>query len=95
MLPPERAGPDGAPRTIATAQRRNYRAAKVGIPALPHVKHALVNAAARANNRAEKCHQPIYGRERQLRCLRDAHCGTRFFRVLVQSGGTLRCPDIR
>lgn len=36
-----------------------YPAAKVGIPALPHGKHAFVNAAARANNRAGKCHQPI------------------------------------
>ncbi|SIT51558.1 transposase (fragment) [Paraburkholderia piptadeniae] len=46
------------PRKIVTDQLRSYPAAKVKIPELAGVKHVLVKAAARVNNRAENSHQP-------------------------------------
>jgi putative transposase len=73
------------PRKVVTGQLRSYPAAKADIPELAHVKHVLVKAAARVNNRAENSHQPTRRRERQI-------CG---FRVLARSGSTSRCQDIR
>ncbi|AJY62361.1 DDE domain protein (plasmid) [Burkholderia glumae LMG 2196 = ATCC 33617] len=45
-----------APRRIVTDQLRSYSAAMADIPELAHVKHMLVKAAARVNNRAENSH---------------------------------------
>ena len=61
-----------APRKIVTDRLRSYPAAKVDIPELAHVKHVLVKAAARVNNRAENSHQPTCRRERQMCGFRDA-----------------------
>ncbi len=60
------------PRKIVTDQLRSYPAAKAEIPELVHVKHVLVKAAARVNNRAENSHQPTRRRERQMCGFRDA-----------------------
>jgi hypothetical protein len=60
------------PRTIVTDQLRSYPAAKADIPALAHVKHVFVKAAARVNNRAEDSHQPTRRRERRMCDFRDA-----------------------
>ncbi len=46
-----------APRKILTDQLRSYPAAEADIPELANVKHVFVEAAARANNRAENSHQ--------------------------------------
>jgi len=59
------------PRKIVTDQLRSYPAAKADIPALAHVKHVFVKAAARLNNRAENSHQPTRERERRMRGFHD------------------------
>jgi putative transposase len=59
------------PRKIVTDQLRSYPAAKSRIPELANVKHVLVKAAARVNNRAENSHQPTRERERRFRGFRD------------------------
>jgi putative transposase len=59
------------PRRIVTDQLRSYPAAKSRIPTLANVRHVLVKAAARVNNRAENSHQPTRERERRLRGFRD------------------------
>lgn len=63
------------PRKIVTDQPRSYPVAKV--PELAGVKHVLVKAAARVNNRAENSHQPTRRCERQMQgFLRStAHAG--------------------
>jgi len=61
--------PEG-PRKFVTDQLRDYAAAKAEIPELIHVKHVLVKASARLNNRAEKSHQPTRERERGMRGFR-------------------------
>ncbi len=60
-----------APRMIVTDQLRSYPAAKADIPELANVKHVLVKAAARVNNRAENSHQPTRERERRMHGFRD------------------------
>jgi putative transposase len=50
---------------------RSYPAAKAEIPQLANVKHVLVKATARLNNRAENRHQPTRERERRMRGFRD------------------------
>src|ERR1700737_2870903 len=59
------------PRKIVTDQLRSYPAAKADIRELASVKHVLVKAAARLNNRAENSHQPTCERERRMRGFRD------------------------
>src|SRR5258705_9752478 len=52
------------PRKIVTDQLRSCPAATADIPELAHVRHILVKAAARVNNRAEDKHQPTPPHER-------------------------------
>ena len=59
------------------AQDRHRSAAKLSgakaeIPELVKVKHVLVKAAARLNNRTENNHQPTRERERRMRGFHDA-----------------------
>ncbi|MFM0515647.1 DDE-type integrase/transposase/recombinase, partial [Paraburkholderia sp. RL17-373-BIF-A] len=61
----------GMPRKIGTDQLRSYPAAKAEVPELADVKHVLVKASARVNNRAENSHQPTRRRERQMQGFRD------------------------
>jgi len=46
------------PTRVVTDQLRSYPAAKAEIPELAKVKHVLVKASARVNNRAETRHLP-------------------------------------
>jgi putative transposase len=59
------------PRKIVTDQLRSYPAAKAEIPELANVKHVLVKASARLNNRAENSHQPTRESERRMCGFRD------------------------
>lgn len=59
------------PRKIVTDQLRSYSAAKADIPERVNVKHLMVKAATRVNNRAENSHQPTRERERRMRGFRD------------------------
>jgi len=60
-----------APRKIVTDQLRSYPAAMAEIPELIDVKHVLVKASARYNNRAENSHELTRERERRMRGFRD------------------------
>jgi putative transposase len=53
-------------------QLRSYPAEKADISALAQLKHVIVKAAARMNNRAESSHQPARRRERQMFGFHDA-----------------------
>jgi putative transposase len=52
------------PRKIITDKLRDYPAAKAEVPELAGVKHVIVKACARINNRAENSHRPTCRRER-------------------------------
>ncbi|ASL49028.1 hypothetical protein bAD24_p01685 (plasmid) [Burkholderia sp. AD24] len=47
-------------------------------PQLAGVKHVVVKASARVNNRAENSHQPTRRRERQMQGFRDPRRTQRF-----------------
>jgi putative transposase len=58
------------PKKIVTDQLRSCRAAKAEIPELANVKHVLIKASARINNRPENSHQLKRERERRMRGFR-------------------------
>jgi transposase-like protein len=59
-----------APRKIVTDQPRSYPEAKAKIPELASVKHVLVRASARVNNRVDNSHQLTREHERRMRGFR-------------------------
>ena len=60
-----------APRKIVTDQLSSYPVAKAEILELIDVKHVLVKASARDNNRAENSHELTRECERRMRGFRD------------------------
>jgi putative transposase len=69
-------GEGACPRQLVTDKlSSNAAARRTTMPSVPHV------TARRANNRAEGCHQPTRGRERQIRGFKSSGQAQRFLAV--------------